>query len=245
MKNENQDILAMVYAAKEDSFAADDLIAQYLPFIKAQTAKFTRRIPVEGRDDELSIAMFAFHEAAMAYEERRGNFLAFAASVIKNRLIDFVRKEERHRHQISLDEPSSDGDERTLLDKVDSGRDEIQVGIERRDAKAEILHFTKELGAYGLSLNDIADNCPKQARTLAACHRALAYAKANPGLLAQLEATKRLPISALAKGAGVSKKTLERHRRYLLAILLAYTNGFDLIRAHLAEVAPVKGGQAL
>ena len=37
-------------------------------------------------------------------------------------------------------------------------------------------------------------------------------------------------------GANVDRKTLERHRRYLVAILLAYTNGFEIIRGHLKMI---------
>lgn len=54
------EIIRSVAAAQKDTQAADELVRQYLPFIKAETAKFLRRSPVEGQDDELGIAMFAF-----------------------------------------------------------------------------------------------------------------------------------------------------------------------------------------
>ena len=57
--NEEHGILEQVYAAKESVQAADQLIGDYLPFIRAETAKFLKRPPEEGRDDELSIAMIA------------------------------------------------------------------------------------------------------------------------------------------------------------------------------------------
>ena len=59
MNNEHK-IVQQVYAAKEDVQAADRLIGTYLPFIKTETAKFLKRPPIEGHDDELSIAMIAF-----------------------------------------------------------------------------------------------------------------------------------------------------------------------------------------
>jgi RNA polymerase sigma factor len=46
-------------------------------------------------------------------------------------------------------------------------------------------------------------------------------------------------MAALSELSGVERKTLERHRRYLVAILLAYTNGFEIIRRHLGQL---KGG---
>ena len=53
---------------------------------------------------------------------------------------------------------------------------------------------------------------------------------------AVMEREKKLPLSRLALGAGVEKKTLERHRNYLVAILLAYTNGYEIIRGHLSRI---------
>ena len=73
--NDEHKIIQQVYAAKEDMEAADRLIGAYMPFIKAETAKFLKRPPMEGHDDELSIAMIAFHEAIRGYSRSRGAFL--------------------------------------------------------------------------------------------------------------------------------------------------------------------------
>ena len=82
----------------------------------------------------------------------------------------------------------------------------------------------------------MADNCPKQQRTLDACRKALQYARENPELLDTLLQTKRLPIGQLTAGSGVERKTLERHRKYMVALLLIYTNGYEIIRGHLKQV---------
>lgn len=47
--NDAHKIVEQVYAAKENVRAADDLIRAYLPFIKAETAKFLKRPPIEGQ----------------------------------------------------------------------------------------------------------------------------------------------------------------------------------------------------
>ena len=107
MKQEHE-LVAQVYAARSDTLAADQLVRQYLPFIKSETAKFIHRFPEEGHDDELSIAMFAFHEAVMSYQKTRGAFLKYAAVSIKNRLIDYARRESRHAGTVSLDHSESD-----------------------------------------------------------------------------------------------------------------------------------------
>ena len=237
--NQEHEIVAMVAAAKGASLAADELVRRFLPFIRSETAKVIRR-GVSDSDDELSVAMMAFHEAVLAYERLRGAFLPFAARAIRSRIIDFHRREQRHRGQLSLHEKNED--DRELADTLAVGTDPISERTDRTAARQEIAHFALGLSEFGLSLTDIADNCPKQARTLSACHRALDYARGNPELLEQTVRTKKLPITSLAAGAGVERKTLERHRKYMMALLLAYTNGFEIIRGHLGQMAPVKGG---
>lgn len=54
--------------------------------------------------------------------------------------------------------------------------------------------------------------------------------------LEELLRTKRLPIGRLSAGSGVERKTLERHRKYMIALMLIYTNGFEIIRGHLKQV---------
>ena len=90
-------IVQMVYRAKKDALAADELISQYMNFIRSETARHTHALSSEGRDDELSIAMFAFYEAVQGYQRGRGSFLSYASAAIRNRLVDYHRKEERHQ----------------------------------------------------------------------------------------------------------------------------------------------------
>lgn len=234
MKEEHQ-IVSQVLEAQSNSQAADELIAQYLPFIRSETAKFLKRFPEDGQD-ELSIAMFAFYEAAMSYRSGKGSFLKLAATAIRNRLIDHYRREQRHTGTVSLDEQSSDDGDSSLADRIGDERNEIEELHDRTATQKEIQEFTEQLQEFGLSLPDVADNCPKQERTLTACMQVLDYARRNPDLLDQLVKTKKLPLSQLTEGAGVERKTLERHRKYIVAILLAYTNGFEIIRGHLSMI---------
>ena len=158
------------------------------------------------------------------------------ATAIRNRLIDHYRREQRHTGTVSLNAQSSEDDESSLVDQIRDDRNEAEEFHDRTATQKEIQEFTGQLQEFGLSLSDIADNCPKQERTLTACMRVLDYARQNPDLLDQLVKTKKLPLSQLSEGAGAERKTLERHRKYIVAILLAYTNGFEIIRGHLSMI---------
>ena len=72
---------------------------------------------------------------------------------------------------------------------------------------------------------------------------ALNYARRNPEVLAAVEKNGKLPIAELASGSGVERKTLERHRKYMVAMLLAFTNGFEIIRGHLCRLDGGRGAK--
>lgn len=233
-----QQIVQQVYDAQSDEEAEERLIRQYLPYIKSETSKNIHKAAGE-EDDEVSIAMFAFHEAVKGYRKEKGTFLAYASLIIKSRLIDYHRKEKRHEGNLSFYmQQGQEENGALLLEKISQSKDEMEEYGERLAAKEEILEFCRQLQDYELNLNDIAENCPKQDRTLKACQQALYYAKGNHALLESFLQSKRVPLKQLAQGAGVERKTLERHRKYVAALLLAYTNGFEVIREHLSQMMP-------
>ena len=238
MNSDAHQIISQVYKAKKDSHAADELIEAYMPFIKSETAKFLNR-PPDKSDDELSIAMFAFYESIRNYSKLRGSFLKFAALQIKNRLIDNYRKEKRNKGQISLD--VSDDDKQDLKDTIRDEHDKYQENELREATQQEIAELSAQMQDFGVSMTDVAENSPRQRRTLEICQRAVQYARNNPEILEGFLRTKRVPLAKLAEGAKVERKSLERHRRYLVAVLLICTNGYEIMRGHIMQV--LKGGE--
>ncbi len=234
MKSEHQ-IIKLVYAAKEDTRAADQLIEQYIPFIRSEASKFLARLCTD-QDDEYSIAMMGFYEAIMGYEQGRGAFLGYAAMLIRSRLIDYSRKEARHQGHVSLNEEQGEDDQRALMDTLADRHDPFEEAAHREATRQEIRELASTMESFGVSFADVADNCPKQERTLAACAQAVHHAMENRHLLQELLRTRKLPLAALVEGSGADRKTLERHRKYVLAMLLIQTNGYEIIRGHLHHV---------
>lgn len=240
MQTEHQ-IIKAVYVAKEDGQKADDLIRAYIPFIRSEATKFMTRLCTE-QDDEYSIAMMAFYEAIMGYEKSRGAFMSYASVLIRSRLIDYQRKEVRHQGHLSLYEENGGDDDHTLLDTVADGYDHFEESATREATRQEIEELSAVMQQFDVSFSDVADNSPKQERTLAACAAAIRYAGENKVLLEELLRTKKLPMTQLVQGSGAERKTLERHRKYILAMLLIQTNGYEIIRGHLRRVLQRKEG---
>lgn len=238
MSPDVQQLISRVTDAKTDNDTADALIADYMPFIRSETAKYLKRQP-EPEDDELSIAMFAFYEAIQSYSRLRGAFLKYAALQIRSRLIDYYRREKKNRGQISLN-TAADDDQTELLDTVADPHDEYSENEVREATKEEIRELSAQMTEFGVSMTDIAENAPKQGRTLAICQKAVSYARNHPDVLEDFLRTKRVPLQRLADGADVARKQLERHRKYLVAVLLICTNGYEILRGHIMQV--LKGG---
>lgn len=237
--HEVNDIVRQVQEAKNDMKKADALIRAYLPFIESETAKFMHRAVDLDNDDEISIAMFAFHEAIRSYSEERGAFLSYASMLIRSRLIDFYRKERRQPNVISME--ATTAEDKTIADTIPESED-VYENLELREAtKAEIQTLINKMEPFGVSLTDVAECCPRQKRTLDECTKVARYAVQHPEILKTVSETGRLPIQMLADGSGVRKKLLERHRKYLLALLLIYTNGYEILRGHIKQV--MKGGE--
>lgn len=239
MQNEHQ-IIKEVYAAKQDNEKADEFIKNYLPFIRSEASKCMGR-PCTQQDDEYSIALMAFHEAILGYEQKRGAFLSYAALTIRSRIIDFRRKESRHQGQVSL-YAQGDEDDRTLLDELPDQRDELEERDNLEATKQEIEELSAVMEEFGVSFADVADHCPKQERTREVCMATVRYAIDHEEVLEELLQSYKLPMKELTEGAGVERKTLERHRKYILAMLLIQTNGYEIIRGHLRHVIRRKEG---
>ena len=171
--NEEHGILEQVYAAKESVQAADQLIGDYLPFIRAH----------------------------------RGSFLKYASMLIRSRLIDYARKERRHRQTVSLDAPAAGEKSAPLGETLPEERDHPEESAHRQATRQEIEELSRQMESFGVSLSDVADNCPKQQRTLLACRKALAYARENSWLLEELVQGKKLPLAKLSDGSGVERKS--------------------------------------
>ncbi len=239
MKGEH-DIQQRVLEAKGDMKKADGLIRDYLPFIRSRVSKFTGRV-ITGDEDENSVGMIAFHEAVRSYNRNKGSFLSYAALVINSRLTDWVRKEAKHYGHLSLYRETGEN-EAPLHTTIADNKDRHTENRNLTATKEELAELAETMAEFGLSFTDIAENSPKQERTLEACRKVVRYAVENKNILDKMLESKKLPIAALSKGTDVDKKTLERHRRYILAMLIIQTNGYEIIRGHIRHVIKGKGG---
>lgn len=228
---------SVIIIQQGDEALLNKIIESYRPFIAKTVSSVCKRYIYE-TDDEFSIGLIAFNEAIAKYLPERGkSLLSFAEVLIKRRVIDYIRKQTKNQH-VSLDFNSGTHEEEPPGTIIVNERsyEEYKKKAEEEFRKDEIFRFHELLKSFDLSLGDLAANSPKHAD---ARKNAILTAKLiadNAELRELLFEKKRLPIKQLEEKAIVSRKTIERNRKYIIAIVLILTGDFIYMRDYLKGV---------
>jgi RNA polymerase sigma factor len=86
-----RDLNSLALSAANSSLEFERLLTQYKPFLWKRVSRFTESSPDE-RDEMMSDAMQAFHEAVVNYDQTKGHFFPFLEKVIRMRSIDSLRR---------------------------------------------------------------------------------------------------------------------------------------------------------
>lgn len=216
------------------------VIEQYLPFILKVTSRSCKRFVRYGEDDEVSIALLAFNEALDRYDcAQNTSFFSFAEAVIKRRIIDYFRKNKAIQHEVLWSSMSSSDEEKDpsyQLDKLTWGKAqdlyfEEEIRVLRRD---EIIEFQNRLKDYGISFQDLILSSPKHEDARKTAFQIANVIIENEIFLHKLKKTKLLPLKDLEKVVQVSRKTLERQRKYIIALVVILTEDFYFLHDYIA-----------
>jgi len=221
-----------------DQTLQNELIESYKPFIAKTVSAVCKRY-IHESDDEFSIGLIAFNESIEKFSPERGkSLLSFAEVIIKRRVIDFIRKNIKENN-LRLDTGTDFQSDEPIIGM--SIENELSIEqhnkeIEELQRREEIFLFQKKLQSFGLTFQEIIEQSPKHAD---ARKNAMAIAKMivdNKELLSYLQEKKRLPIKELEKTAHTSRKTIERNRKYIIAITIILTEEFHFLRDYIKGV---------
>ena len=229
-------------ARNGDSKAREELLRDYTPFILKTASRAVKRYLVVGKDEEVSVSLQAFDEAVSAYSSPRPGFLAFAATVIRRRLIDYYRR-ERRRDEVpfsSLADEDGSPDWPVAVDSVRASvTEDWDLVLERRD---DIEEWKESLKEFSLTLKDVVKAAPKHEDARQRAIRTAALLAADADLLERFLEQRRLPVEELARRLPeevASRKTLERQRAYITAVALILARDLTSLKGflNLDEVA--------
>lgn len=222
---------------KKNEEDINKFIEEYKPFIASCTEKITGRYVRYGEDDELSIAMMAFTEAVKSYNFLKGNFLSFAQNVIRRRLTDYFRKESKHSSTVYLNEYVNEGeDEESYLEEKHAVM--TYTDAERAlNLRQELLQLKSELSDWEISFDDLLSISPKHDRTRKVYADIVHFLVANVEISKKMKEKKQLPIAEIEKSLGIPRKTIERARKYIIAVTIIAMGDYQYISEY------IKGGE--
>ncbi len=219
--------------AQQDETEMNRFVADSKGFILHCTSKVCKRFITDG-DDEYEVALTAFWEAVRQYRKDAGSFRAFAALVIRRRLMDFFDSRTRRSREIPIGHTMTWDDDDGQNAGVLSGVQRV-ILLDAKDdpgeIRDEIEELTDVLRGYGFSFFDLAEASPKAGKTKKCCARAVNWMLALAERVLRMRETHSLPIAAISAALAIARKILERHRRYIIAA----TEILDGDYPHLAE----------
>ncbi len=223
-------------AAQDDSYI-NQFIAENKSFILGCAGKQAGRYITES-DDEFSVAMYAFFTAITKYNTEQGDFLPFAGLVIKRRLTDYYRTQQRfsNEHSVSPEVFSGNTDDESEAPAINY---EVAGKLTEKPvvtAADEIRTANDIFGRFGFSFMELSEVSPKASKTKRQCAQAVRAIIASPVILETLRSTRKLPIKALSSQSGVPVKVLERHRKYIIAATVILTGNFPVLAEYMKYI---------
>lgn len=217
-----------------DEAALQELLSKYKPFIKKTVSSVCKHY-IDESYDEFSIGLIAFHEAIMKFDHNKGSsLLAFAEVIIKRKVIDYIRSNSKYK-ELSMQLVTNDGENNGKLQSLEDNLSIESFHIKKDDEKRreEIIRFQELLKTYKLSFSDLVKQSPKHEDARINAFMAAKAIVEDRVLLAQLMENKKLPMKLLEKRVSVSRKTLERNRKYIIAVVLILAGDFLYLKEYI------------
>lgn len=216
----------------------NELIEAYKPFIAKHVSEVCKRYITE-YDDEFSIGLIAFNEAIEKFNKERGtSLLSLAEVMIKRRVIDYIRQQARHQSLALQFSTEDESDGELVQSQIEANRsiDEFVKKTDEELRRHEIVQFSRLLQEFELSFSDLVESSPKHADARKNAMQ-VAFEIANDSeLTSWLLEKKRLPIKQLEDRVRISRKTIERNRKYIIAIALILLGDYLYLKDYIKGV---------
>lgn len=211
-----------------DEEARQQLLTRYTPMVVKIASGLTGRFVEIGRDEEISIGLMALNEAIDKYDSQRGaSFTSFANLVISNRLRDYLRRQKGRELPAS-----AISEQLPPLDARQAWQEYRERDIQE-NRRSEVLQFIQQLSAYNLDLKQLAAATPKHRQARARAAQAARLLASSRELARHVQVKKELPLKELEGKLSVSRKTLERQRKYIIALFIIMTGDYQYLGEYL------------
>lgn len=205
----------LIEIKKGNDIERERLIRHYKPYMINVVGHICKRY-VTWSSDETSIGLIAFNRAIDTFECDKGRtFLNYVYLLIQRDLIDYFRKEKRHLHTIS-DDHQLEHDQAETKASLESYEQSTHISA----LVEEILELDEKLGKFNISFEELESHSPKHRKTrIKVMEMASEFIK-HRDLVDGLVEKNVFPVASFTKRTGHRLKSIERHRKYLITIIM-------------------------
>lgn len=231
----------IVQIQQGDQALRNEIIKKYKPYIAKVTSRFCKRYIDPHRDDEFSIALNGFNEAINQYSQEMGaSFLSFSQTVIRRRLIDHIRKEKRHFNSVPLSSFEIEDAEDNVMNPIENVKavEVFEKDKQAEERKTEIMELNQDLSVFDISFLELVEKSPKHQDSREMLFEIGKQLSEDQELMNILFDKKYLPIKQLEDMVSVSRKTLERNRKYIITIALIHSGQYPYLQAYVEIKKP-------
>lgn len=214
----------LIEANSGNELAREKLILHYKPYIINIVGHLSKKY-VTWSEEESSIGLIAFNRAIDTFDSQGGRtFINYVYLLIQRDLIDFFRKEKRNQH-LSLEHPLDEKEDFILKHhEVDKSFDLYNRNIQSTELVEEILELDQTLNQFGISFEELEHYSPQHSDTRQLLLTMAKKFVEDKECVTTLKNKKRLPILLFTGKTGYKIKTIERHRKYLITLILLKLN---------------------
>lgn len=222
-----------------DKLLRESFIRDYNPFIIKTVSGVTKRYVEFENSEEYSVGLLAFNEAIDSFDCSKGhNFLKLAEQVIRRRVIDYIRGNQKNNKVYPFTyfegEENNSFEEKYLKIDFDTEAESIEL-------EEEIALFSKELESFDITLEDLVICAPKHKDSKQLCIQIARILAENKELYVKLIRKKTVPVVELMKLVDVNQKTIERNRKYIIAVCLILRSDLDDLKEYVKNAEQGRG----
>src|SRR5699024_3668157 len=182
-----------------------------------------------------SIGLFAFNEAIFKYTPERGSsFLSFANLVVKRKVIDYIRQLKQYPKTESFNEQFGEEQMENPLE-IAAVRERYRKEQDALLLRDELKDFQLKLKPFKISLSALTKVAPKHKDSRESAIQNAQILYDDPELYSYVCKKKKLPLQGLSKKVTVSKKTLERNRKFILAVFIVLKENYLFLKDYLQK----------
>ena len=216
--------------AKNSEAEMENMLSDFKPYFSHTAIKYAMRANAEHKDELFSIAQMGFYEAIKGFDKAKGHFFPFAKTVVRNRIIDFIRKHMIKQSHIVSFEDDHDENGNSLSNLI--GKISIeQYNSDQRQKKIaeELNQFRQELKTWKISMESLVKESPKHEAVKTSYKEVVQIIMSTPQVLETITKKHYLPIKEISKLSGLPQKKIERARTFILAAILIKIGNYEFL----------------